>query len=135
MKSTRGELVESVLEKIGKKVGIPQQIISDKGSDLYKGIKLYQEKNEKIIHSHDLTHQMALLLKKELEKEEEYQSFATKCNQARREIQQTELGFLIPPKQRSKSRYFNLDELVKWGIKIVNYLGQEKITENPNKKK
>ncbi len=46
MKSTKGELVESVLEKVSKKVGIPQQIISDKGSDLYKGIKLYQAKNQ-----------------------------------------------------------------------------------------
>ncbi len=57
MKSTKGEKVESVLEQIGEKVGVPQQIISDKGSDLYKGIKLYKEKNQGIIHSHDITHQ------------------------------------------------------------------------------
>jgi hypothetical protein len=126
MKSTKGELVKSVLEKVSKKVGIPQQIISDKGSDLYKGIKLYQDKNKGTIHSHDITHQMALCLKKELEKEEEYQSFANKCNQTRQQIQQTELGFLMPPKQRTKSRYFNLDELVKWGINIINYLEKEK---------
>ncbi len=31
MKSTRGEKVELVLEKIGEKVGVPRQIISDKG--------------------------------------------------------------------------------------------------------
>jgi hypothetical protein len=125
MKSTRGELVESVLEKVGKKVGIPQQIISDKGSDLYKGIKIYQNKNKEIIHSHDITHQMALFLKKELEKEEKYQLFTNKCNQTRQQIQQTELGFLMPPKQRSKSRYFNLDELVNWGINVINYLKKE----------
>ncbi len=126
MKSTKGELVESVLEKVSKKVGIPQQIISDKGSDLSKGIKLYQEKNQDVIHSHDLTHQMALFLKKELEEEEKYQLFAQKCNQTRQQIQQTELGFLMPPQQRSKSRYFNLDELVRWGINIINYLEKEK---------
>ena len=126
MPSTKGEKVESVLEKIGEKLGVPQQIISDKGSDLYKGIKLYQEKNQAIIHSHDLTHQMALLLKKELEKEGEYQSFAKKCHQTRQKTQQTELGFLMPPKQRSKSRYFNLDELIRWGINIINYLEKEK---------
>jgi len=135
MKSTKGELVESVLEKVGKKVGIPQQIISDKGSDLYKGIKLYQQKNKGIIHSHDITHQMALFLKKELEKEQKYQSFTNKCNQTRQQIQQTELGFLMPPKQRSKSRYFNLDELVKWGINMINYLEKEKWKQGEKKER
>ncbi len=32
----------------------------------------------------------------------------------------------MPPKQRSKSRYFNLDELVNWGMNIINYLEKEK---------
>ena len=114
MKSTQGEKVESVLEKLGEKVGVPQQIISDKGSDLYKGIKRYKEKNQAIIHSHEITHQMALCLKKELEAEDKYESFTKKCHQTRQQIQQTELGFLMPPQQRSKSRYFNLDELIKW---------------------
>ncbi len=126
MKSTQGEKVESVFEKIGEKVGVPQQIISDKGSDLYKGIKLYKEKNQAIIHSHDITHQMALLLKKELEKEGKYELFTKKCHQTRQQIQPTELGFLMPPQQRSKSRYFNLDELIRWGMNIINYLEKEK---------
>lgn len=124
MKSTKGEQVELVLEKIGEKVGVPQQIISDKGSDLYKGIKLYQEKHQEINHSHDITHQMALLLKKELEAEREYENFAQKCCQTRQQIQQTEIGYLMPPQQRSKSRYFNLDELIKWGINIIKYLDE-----------
>ena len=122
MKSTKGEKVELVLNRIGEKVGVPRQIISDKGSDLYKGIKLYQEKHQEIIHSHDITHQMALLLKKELEAEEEYEEFAKKCCQTRQKIQQTEIGYLMPPQQRSKSRYFNLDELLKWGKNIIRYL-------------
>ena len=124
--------MELVLDKIGEKVGVPQQIISDKGSDLYKGIKLYQEKHQEIIHSHDITHQIALLLKKELEAGAEYESFAKKCCQTRQQIQQTELGYLMPPSQRSKSRYFNLDELLKWGMKIVKYL--ENSSENPESK-
>ena len=51
---------------------------------------------------------MALLLKKELEAEGKYELFTKKCHQTRQQIQQTELGFLMPPQQRSKSRYFNL---------------------------
>lgn len=37
---------------------------------------------------------MALILKSELEKDEQYQSFVKKCHQCRQEIQQTELLFL-----------------------------------------
>lgn len=133
MKSTQGEKVKSVLTKIEEKVGIPQQIISDKGSDLYKGIKLYQQEKKEVIHSHDITHKMALLLKKELEQDEEYKLFTNKCNQTRQQVQQTELAFLMPPQQRSKSRYFNLDELVKWGINMINYLGKEQEKENREK--
>lgn len=72
---------------------------------------------------------------KELEKEQKYQSFTNKCNQTRQQIQQTELGFLMPPKQRSKSRYFNLDELVKWGINMINYLEKEKWKQGEKKER
>ncbi len=138
MKSTKGEQVKLVLENMGEKVGVPQQIISDKGSDLYKGIKLYQEQHQEIIHSHDITHQIALLLKKELESGTEYELFAKKCCQTRQQIQQTEIAHLMPPQQRSKSRYFNLDELLKWGIKIIKYLEKvlkESETKEENKKR
>jgi hypothetical protein len=126
MKSTQGELIEDVLNKLGEKVGKPRQIISDQGSDLYKGIKLYLQKNQGIIYTYDITHQLALLLKKELKEDEEYQSYLKKCNQCRQELQQTKLAFLRPPIQRSKSRYFNLDELINWGEKTILYLKSEK---------
>ena len=74
---------------------------------------------------------MALLLKKELESGEEYERFTKKCCQTRQKIQQTEIGYLMPPQQRSKSRYFNLDELLKWGNNIIKYLDNRE--EKPEK--
>lgn len=121
MTSTRGELIAEVLEKVTNKVGTPRQIVSDHGSDLYKGIQLYQMKNPEVIDTYDVTHQMALILKQELEKDEKYQSFVKKCHQCRQEIQQTELLFLMPPCQRTKSRYFNLDSLMNWADKVLKY--------------
>lgn len=64
---------------------------------------------------------MALILKSELEKDEQYQSFVKKCHQCRQEIQQTELLFFMPPCQRTKSRYFNLDSLIYWTDKVLKY--------------
>jgi hypothetical protein len=129
MKSTRGELIKDVFDKLREKVGKPRQIVSDQGSDLSKGIKLYQEKNQEVICTYDITHKLALLLKKELKFDLKYQSYVQKCNQCRQELQQTELAFLRPPAQRSKSRYLNLDDLIDWGKKIILYLKKERSIE------
>ena len=48
-------------------VGVPVQIISDKGSDIRCGIELYKKENKQVIHTHDFTHKIALFWKKELE--------------------------------------------------------------------
>jgi hypothetical protein len=121
MISTKGELIEKVLEEVASLVGTPRQIVSDHGSDLDKGIRLYQEKNPDVPQTHDVTHQRALLLKEELSKDEKYQLFVKKCHQCRQEIQQTELLFLMPPCQRTKARYFNLDTLINWANKVLIY--------------
>jgi hypothetical protein len=121
MTSTKGELIQEKLEEVSKRVGTPRQIGSDHGSDLHKGIKLYQENKQEVIHTYDLTHQIALLLKQELEADKQYQKFCQRCHQCRQEIQQTELLFISPPSQRSKSRYFNLEHLILWGQKILLY--------------
>lgn len=116
MTSTKGEMIDEALEKVSKKVGIPIQIVADNGSDLARGIKLYQDKNPELIYTHDVTHAMALLLKHELEADDRYQSFIQKCTVSRQRLQQTELYFLAPPAQRSQCRFFNVDRLTNWGL-------------------
>jgi len=118
MNSTRGELIEKKLDELTEKVGNPIQIVADHGSDLASGIKRYQQNHPEVIYTHDVTHGMALIMKHELIKSEKYQAFLKKCHQCRQELQQTELSFLSPPKQRSKCRYFNVERLVDWAIKI-----------------
>lgn len=131
MDSTTGELIEQQLDKISKKVGVPVQIVADNGSDLAKGIKLYQQKHPDLIYTHDVTHAMALLLKKQLNSDDRYQSFLKECNLCRQKLQQTELSFIAPPSQRSQCRYFavrsgrvsrpwkrnktNVERLTEWG--------------------
>jgi hypothetical protein len=93
MDSTKGEMIEQTLDEITKKVGIPVQIVADNGSDLARGIKLYQQKYPDLIYTHDVTHAMALLLKKHLGSDDRYQSFIKECNICRQRLQQTELSF------------------------------------------
>lgn len=120
MDSTKGELIEQKLEQLTQTVGSPIQIVADHGSDLAHGIKLYKQNHPDVIYTHDVTHAMALILKHELVTSEKYQSFLQQCSQCRQQLQQTELSFLCPPAQRSQCRYFNVEKLVDWAIKLLN---------------
>jgi hypothetical protein len=120
MDSSKGEMIEKQLDKISERVGVPVQIVADNGSDLAKGIKLYQQKHPEVIYTHDVTHAMALILKKQLNSDERYQSFVKECNICRQKLQQTELSFIAPPAQRSQCRYFNVERLTEWASNLLN---------------
>lgn len=119
MDSTKGEIIEEKLAEISKRVGVPVQIVADNGSDLARGINLYQENHPDSIYTHDVTHAMALLLKNQLGSDDRYQSFIKECNICRQKLQQTELSFLSPPAQRSQCRYFNVERLTDWASKLL----------------
>lgn len=120
MRSTKGELIEEKLTEITLKFGCPKQIIADRGSDIHRGIKLYQQLYPDVIYTYDVTHAMALLLKHELHGSSKYQSFIQQCGQCRKQLQQTELYFLAPPSQRSQCRYFNVENLLEWAENLLN---------------
>lgn len=116
-----GKLVEEKLTKLSSQVGIPKQIVADHGSDIKKGIELYQENHSEVIYTYDVTHQMANLLKSELSENKRYLEFIERCHITRQLIQQTELIFLNPPKPRTKARYHQVNTFVNWAIKILEY--------------
>ncbi len=123
--STKGEIIEFLINNLAKIVGKPLQIISDHGSDIKKGIELYIAQNPATIYTYDFTHQVALWLKKELSKNAKFQEFLNQCNVTRSQIQQTKLSFLTPPSQRAKARYHNIDLLVSWGLKVLEYWNRQ----------
>ena len=64
-------------------------------------------------------------LKKELSKNAKFQELLNQCNLTRSQIQQTKLSFLTPPAQRAKARYHNIDLLVSWGLKVLEYWNRQ----------
>lgn len=120
MDSTAGELIEQKLNQVSERVGVPVQIVADHSSDLARGINLYQQNHPDRLYTHDVTHAMALLLKYQLDGDDRYQSFIQTCHRCRQKLQQTELAFLSPPTQRSQCRYFNVERLTDWAIKLLN---------------
>jgi hypothetical protein len=119
--TTVGIVILEKLNNLAKKVGTPIQIVSDRGSDIKKGIDLYLENNHQTIATYDITHKMANLLKHELSDDKRFQEFFKECSLTRQRVQQTDLCFLSPPTQRAKSRYHNIDILISWAIKIIIY--------------
>lgn len=119
-----GEIIEQKLVELSQRIGPPLQIVSDHGSDIKKGLARYQQQNPEVICTYDVTHQMALLLEKELAHDEQYQSFLGQCTQTRHATKQTALYFLAPPKQRLKARYLNVDSYVRWAQEVLHYHSQ-----------
>lgn len=116
-----GEAIAACLEGLSARIGAPKQIVSDQGSDIKKGIQLYQAKHPEVIYTPDLSHKIACMVKPLLSNDEVYQRFNAQCNQTKAVIQQTELNFLKPPTQRSKARYHHIAPRIEWAQKVLRY--------------
>ena len=132
VKTSTGKIVYEQLEEATKKTGVPRAIVSDMGSDIKNGVKLFQEQYNETVHIYDLKHKIAILVKKLLEEDDEWSKFKTFANFIVKKLQNTTLAGYRPPKQREKARYMNIEELVKWGEKIT--IKYEILKEKENKK-
>lgn len=135
VKHSTGDIVYQQLEESIKKTGVPREIISDDGSDLRAGIKTFCQKHPETDYIYDIKHFTAMLLKHELQDEEEWSNFRTLATQTKQQLQQTSLAFLSPPSQRSKSRYMNVDILIQWGQKTLYFLDHQVNTYDEIKEK
>jgi hypothetical protein len=122
MERSDGQAMQRELEKVVGVTGVPRAIVSDGGSDVKKGIALFRQAHPTTDHVYDITHKVALLLKKELEADPDWERFITESNLARRGLALTTAGFLVPPGLKAKARYMNVDALVEWGVKVLRYL-------------
>lgn len=121
-----GDIISEYLIKLKNKIGNIKYAVGDYGSDIKKGLGL-----AKITHIHDITHAIALILEKLYKSNKEYQQFTEDMSKMRVKLSQTKFAYIIPPKQRKKSRYQNIKTISNWGIKASNFL--EKNTYAANK--
>lgn len=127
---SNGKIVCQQLEEAIKKTGIPREIIGDHGSDLEKGIKDFCLQYQEICYIYDIKHKTAAVLKHELENDEKWLKFIELATKTKLSVQQTILAFLAPPNQRSKSRYMNVDILIKWGLQTLAFIDQQQKEKN-----
>ena len=122
MEQATGEAVHQAMAETIAVTGIPREIVSDGGTDLKKGMEFLHQKHPQVAHVHDIKHKTALLIKKELEHNDQWTTFVTQSNKAKLGMTQTTLACLVPPSLKTKARYMNLDTLVAWGCDILRYL-------------
>ena len=92
-----GVVVQRQLVALAQKVGVPRQIVSDRGADLSKGIRLFQQEQPEVLDSYDITHKMACLLKGLLDNDASWQAFIRHCGAVAARLRQTVGSFLLPP--------------------------------------
>jgi hypothetical protein len=119
------KMVCKALEKAQKKVGKISMVCADDGPDLRRGIAQFC-KNHDAGRVFDITHKIGIFLKKMLEKDPLWQTFSSAAAEAKKKMQQTQAAHLVPPNQRTKSRFLNIEILVHWGIDVMMAL------ETPN---
>jgi hypothetical protein len=124
VQQSNGEVVYQQLEQAVVKTGVPRAIVSDHGTDLNAGIAKFCQHHPQTSPIYDIKHKTAAVLKHELEQEADWLTFTHLANQTGRRVQQTALAALTPPNQKTKARYMNLEELVKWGQAMLALLDQ-----------
>ena len=111
------QMIEKAQERVGKVVSV----CADDGPDLRSGIDLFCAKYG-VGRVYDTIHKMGTFLRKILEKDPEWQAFTSAVSKAKRKMQQTAAAHLVPPNQRTKSRFLNIDVLVRWAVDVMKAL-------------
>jgi hypothetical protein len=118
-----GQSISAELGEIFSHAGLPAAIIKDADRTLQKGVRLWSEKQDVDVPVvEDIGHVLASALKAQFEKTQDYKSFTTLLSKGAKNLRQTELAFLTPPKLRSKGRFQSVSKLAQWGNKILDTL-------------
>ena len=129
--------VQKSLKKCSKKTGKPIQIISDHGSNIWKGVREYiASTSSTILQTYDVTHKASIILKKQLENNERWKLFVNNISYTKKSLLHTILAFMAPGKPKEKARWLNLENYLLWAEsaleqakKKMNKIEQKKFDE------
>ena len=125
-----GVVINELLEKAITAVGVPPiAIISDQGSELKKGARLFSEKHPTTIHLFDISHKINSCLKKELSSDSVWLALKTSSSEAIQKLKLSPAAYLAPPKQRTKDRMHSAFPLIDWAVKLLKLINTRKIDD------
>lgn len=122
MAHSDGEIVRDELVRLSQTSGIvPCEIVSDCGADLEKGINLFC-RDRATRRVKDIAHAAANAVKHELNGNAQWEAFLREASHAKAKMRQTKFAFLLPPELKAKARWMNLDALVAWSRKAIDFV-------------
>ena len=122
MENSTDETVAAELEKACERVGTVRQCVSDGGSDINGGVKLFQQKHADVAHTHDMAHVAAIWLKQLRGRDTKWSEFIAKLAQAGAKVRQTRDAHLRPPTVRAKARFMNVAPTLKFAGRVLRLL-------------
>ena len=113
--SWNGEGVERELRKASAKVGHkPRYVISDNASIMKKGVRCAQ-----LNHQHDITHSLGMFLERTYKCAPDFVGYLKLMSESKCKYNMKKIAYLLPPTQRTISRFINLSDWVIWSSKIL----------------
>ena len=125
VESSDGPKVQQQLLDVQKKIGTIAAVVSDQGSDLVSGIKMFVEKQPELPNQvkplalKDFSHASSHVFKARLLADSKWGMFLASCGSTQPKVKQTALGALAPPTQKVKGRYMNIGDMIRWGQKML----------------
>ena len=114
--SWNGVDIKNHLIKASEKVGHnPLYVISDNASVMNKGVRC-----AKMNHQHDISHSLGMYLRRAYDKRVDFNKYVKSMAQANVKHNMKEIAYLLPPTQRTISRFMNLSSWVKWSSKMLD---------------
>lgn len=116
---SNGAVVNEQMRELAGRCGVPLAILSDCGSDLKKGVDLFQQTHPETISLHDIVHLACRLIWKRMGNDDRFSQYRQACCQCANKLRQSPLAHLKPPRPKTKARYMNLDPEIRWGRRAL----------------
>ena len=85
---SNGAVVNDQLKELARRRGVPLAILNDCGSDLKKGVELFQQDHPETISLYDIVHLACRLIWKRLGKEDRFSQYRQACCQCANQLRQ-----------------------------------------------
>lgn len=118
--SWTGEAISEELTQLQTRGYTISYAVSDGGTNLGKALRVSQ-----ITQIQDCTHALGKLLEKQYKDDAQFQAFSKACSLFKRQTLLGEASLVMPPAQRAKGRFLNLESLCEWAYKLLCLLREK----------
>ena len=107
-----GEQIKIAAQKVGHD---PLYVISDNASVMSKGIRC-----SGIAQQRDISHSLGMLMERTYKNEADFKHYVSLMTAVKFKYNMKKIAYLLPPTQRTVSRFMNLSPWIKWSSKILD---------------